>query len=159
MENSKLRCMARRDSATTMLRKLGVPKDRYDDFIVKGDNGEYFVDVAEAKASLEQKEVVEEPKEEIMAEVKAEIKSEVKKVVKAEVKKIVKKQVTNKPQSKIDIKGEKRTVSSVCRSLISMGKTNAEVWELVKAEFKLDDSKKHYPSWYRSEMTRSGKLK
>lgn len=150
MENSKLRCVSRRDSATTMLRKLGITKDRYDDFIVRGDNGEYFVDIEEARASLEESKSI---KPEVKDEIKSEIKTQLKKIVKTQVKAEVK-----KVQSKIDIKGEKRTVSSVCRSLIKMGKSNYEVWELVKAEFNLDDSKKHYPSWYRSELTRSGKL-
>lgn len=51
------------------------------------------------------------------------------------------------------------TVSSRARELILAGKENADVFATLKAEFNLDDSKKHYPSWYRSEMRRSGALK
>ena len=50
------------------------------------------------------------------------------------------------------------TVSSRARELILAGKKNADVFATLKAEFNLDDSKKHYPSWYRSEMRRSGAL-
>ncbi len=49
------------------------------------------------------------------------------------------------------------TVSSTTRALIRAGKTNAEVWEIIKSQFNLDDSKRHYPSWYRSEMKRTAR--
>jgi hypothetical protein len=57
------------------------------------------------------------------------------------------------------VKPEDTTVSSLSRELILAGKTNKEVWAIIKSKFKLDDNKKHYPAWYRSEMKRSGKLK
>lgn len=50
------------------------------------------------------------------------------------------------------------TVASVCRELLLAGKTNAEVWAVVQPQFSLDDAKKTYPSWYRSELRRQGKL-
>lgn len=54
--------------------------------------------------------------------------------------------------------GKKRvSCASTARDLIRAGKTNAEVWEVIQKEFKLDDSKKHYPSWYRSAMKREAK--
>lgn len=48
----------------------------------------------------------------------------------------------------------RRTVSSVIRGLIEDGLSNKEIWEKVKSEFKLDDAKRSYPAWYRSEMRR-----
>lgn len=53
----------------------------------------------------------------------------------------------------------KRNCSTVARALILEGKTNAEVWAVIKDEFKLSDNKKHYPAWYRSEQKRAGNLK
>jgi len=47
-----------------------------------------------------------------------------------------------------------RTVSGFTRALILNGADNNEVWKQLKAEFNLDDSKRHYPAWYRSEMKR-----
>jgi hypothetical protein len=46
------------------------------------------------------------------------------------------------------------TVSAVARALIRQGKSNEQVWETLKSQFKLDDSKKYYPTWYRSELKR-----
>ena len=50
------------------------------------------------------------------------------------------------------------TVSAVARQLILSGKSNADVWAALQAQFKLDDSKKHYAAWYRAELRRAGKL-
>lgn len=56
-------------------------------------------------------------------------------------------------------KPAKRTgISQTARDLILAGKTNVEVWALLQAQFGLDDSKKHYPTWYRSELKRKGLL-
>jgi hypothetical protein len=55
--------------------------------------------------------------------------------------------------------GSKRTVSSVARELIVAGKTNDEVWSALQKEFKLDDSKKSYPAWYRRECKAKGLIK
>lgn len=53
----------------------------------------------------------------------------------------------------------KRTgISATARALILAGKTNQEVWAELKQQFNLDDSKKHYPTWYRCEMKRKGLL-
>jgi len=50
------------------------------------------------------------------------------------------------------------TVSSVARELILAGKTNKEVFQALAEQFDLDDSKKHYPSWYRSQLVRRGEI-
>lgn len=51
---------------------------------------------------------------------------------------------------------DKRTVTSVARELIVAGKTNDEVWDALVKEFKLDDSKKSYPAWYRRDCKKRG---
>jgi hypothetical protein len=50
----------------------------------------------------------------------------------------------------------KASVSGTIQSLISAGKTNAEIWDDVKVQFNMDDSKKYYPAWNRSMMVRKG---
>lgn len=55
-------------------------------------------------------------------------------------------------------KVKKAGISATARELILSGKTNQEVWEVLKQQFDLDDSKKHYPTWYRCEMKRTGLL-
>jgi hypothetical protein len=51
------------------------------------------------------------------------------------------------------------SVSSVAEGLLLAGKSNAEVWTALKAKFRLDDKKRHYPTWYRCRLQRMGKLK
>jgi hypothetical protein len=46
----------------------------------------------------------------------------------------------------------------VARDLILAGKTNEEVWVALKEQFKLSDDKRHYPTWYRCQLKRAGKL-
>lgn len=53
-------------------------------------------------------------------------------------------------------KQEARTVTSVARELIVAGKTNDEVWDALVKEFKLSDSKKSYPAWYRRDCKKRG---
>lgn len=51
------------------------------------------------------------------------------------------------------------TISSVARGLIEAGKSNVEVWKVIKEQFKLSDDKRHYPSWFRCQLKRSKKQK
>lgn len=53
----------------------------------------------------------------------------------------------------------KRTVTSVAREMIVAGKTNEEVWAVLKSEFNLDDGKKSYPAWYRRDCVKRGLIK
>lgn len=50
------------------------------------------------------------------------------------------------------------TVAGTIRDLIKGGKTNDEIWSAVKKMFHLNDTKKHYPGWYRSEAKRLKKV-
>lgn len=56
-------------------------------------------------------------------------------------------------------RAKRPSVSGRCQELILSGQDNASVWATVKAEFGLDESKKHYPGWNRAMLVRTGKLK
>ncbi len=119
-----------RDSATSALRKLGLQARDYNLFITKvGDKFECKLGAAAAHL-----ESLKNPKP----------------VAEAHKAKATKK--TTEPKAK------KSGISSTARELILSGKTNQEVWEALKHQFDLDDSKKHYPTWYRCEMKRTGLL-
>jgi len=60
----------------------------------------------------------------------------------------------SKPAKKASTNG-KETVSSRIRSLINEGHSNSEIWEIVQPEYDLDDKKRSYPAWYRSQMKRA----
>lgn len=49
----------------------------------------------------------------------------------------------------------KQSVASVVRGLVAAGKTNAEIWEVIKPQFNLGDDKRHYPGWYRNQQLRN----
>lgn len=55
--------------------------------------------------------------------------------------------------------GEKKpSASAMFQDLIMAGKlTDDQIFETVKAEFNLDDSKKGYVKWYRNHLTKQGK--
>lgn len=146
---------AKRDSATAMLRKAGADKSQYKDYI--------FVHADKDNTGLPYAVWMHEGLPLTHAEAFARQELETKKPTKA-TKKFVKDLVeitsqhaVNKALNAEELKGtDKRTVSGVCRQLVKDGKTNAEIWAVVKKEFKLTDSKKHYPAWYRAELARKG---
>ena len=122
-----------RDSATTVLRKMGIQSRDYNFFIEKMTDGRIACQVAKAEMHLES---LKNPKP-----AKAESTKAGRRATDAEV-----------------VKPKRQGVSSMARDLILAGKTNQEVWAAIKEAFNLDDSKKHYPSWYRCELKRAGKL-
>lgn len=117
-----VRFVKSRDSATSILRKLGIESKHYNSFIEKMDNGQLAVQVAKAQLFL---------------------------------KPAPKAKASKKPEAP---KATKETVSSVARDLIRKGLTNAQVFEALQKKFNLDDSKKGYPAWYRSDMARKGEV-
>lgn len=119
----------RRDSATTVLRKMGIHARDYNAFIEVMSDGQFACHIARAEMHLES---LKNPK---AAEPKA-----------AKVAKTT------------ETKPKRTGISATARELILAGKTNQEVWAELKAQFNLDDSKKHYPTWYRCEMKRKGQL-
>lgn len=123
----------RRDSATAVLRKLGVQPRDYDLFIEKTSDGQFACQVARAEMHLEP---LKKPKAVLKEAVKA-----------------------GRRATDPEVTKDKRVgVSSMARDLILAGKTNQEVWDVLKDAFNLDDSKKHYPTWYRCELKRKGLL-
>jgi len=120
-----------RDSATSALRKLGLQARDYNLFITKvGDKFECKLGAAAAHL-----ESLKNPKPVVTEEPKTKV-----------------------AKKAIEPKAKKAGISATARELILSGKTNQEVWEALKQQFNLDDSKKHYPTWYRCEMKRTGLL-
>lgn len=134
-----IKTYTRRDSVTSILRKRGIPSDQYNDWIIKNDDGTFSI---REQAESSTPPCDEEPK---TVETKTTAKEH---KVPGAPKKTKKTKVQDVP------KETRRTVSSAAREHILAGHDNKKVWELLKEEFNLDDSKKHYPSWYRSEMKR-----
>jgi len=131
-----------RDSATSALRKLGLQARDYNLFITKvGDKFECKLGAAAAHLeSLKNPKPVEAAKPVAAKEPK---------VVKAGRRAV---------DPVVEAKPKKLGISATARELILSGKTNQEVWEALKQQFNLDDSKRHYPTWYRCEMKRTGLL-
>lgn len=130
---------ARRDSATTVLRKLGVKPRDYDFFIEKTSDGQFVCQIVKAQLHLKALTEAAKPAEEKPAFEPKAVKSAKSKPVKSP-----------KPVAAAKSSG----ISAMARSMIADGYSNQEIWEKLKSEFKLDDSKKHYPTWYRCEMKR-----
>lgn len=120
----------RRDSATSVLRKLGIKPRDYDLFIKPVEDGVEFDDEL-AKSHAEQ--------------------------LKVQTGEVEPKKVKPKAQPKTKAPTG-QTCCSVAYELIKQGKTNQEVWEVIQPMFNLDDKKRHYPSWYRCHLRRLGEL-
>lgn len=78
-------------------------------------------------------------------------------------KKSEKKHINKKAMRRATAKAEKTkaapkakeprvTVASTARDMVRAGKTNEEIWAVLQKDFGLDDSKKHYPAWYRNQV-------
>jgi len=133
---------AARDSATSALRKLGLQARDYNLFITKvGDKFE-----CKLGAAAKHLEDLKAPKTKVAKEVAAKV---------VHVKSGRR---GNDPEVDVPVKVTREGISATARALISDGKTNAEVWEVLQTRFNLDRSKRHYPTWYRCEMKRTGLL-
>jgi hypothetical protein len=131
-----------RDSATSALRKIGIQARDYNLFISKvGDKFECKLGAAAAHL-----ESLKNPTP------KAEAKPAAKVVHTKSGRR------AKDPEVDVPVKAKREGISATARTLILEGKTNQEVWEILKARFNLDDSKRHYPTWYRCEMKRTGLL-
>lgn len=136
-----------RDAATSILRKLGLKPNMYGLFIRKVDNDIFEVDLPKVYAQGYAVHVTT---------------GKAPKLPKAKVEKLVKSPKPAKspkaPKETAPRKERSASCSSVARELILAGKTNEEVWTVIKAQFKLSDDKRHYPTWYRCQLKRAGKL-
>ena len=146
---------ARRDSATALLRKMGIDKADYNKFITaKGDS--FVVDVAAAEKSAikgaEQAAVSAGEAKSKKATTKPAKKAEPKATEKAPAKKAAK-QFAN-PVDQAPTPGQ--TTTNYVRTLISAGHTNAEIFDALKRFKDFDDSKSYYPAWNRWAMRKEG---
>ena len=55
-------------------------------------------------------------------------------------------------------KSKGANISALIEGLIRNGKTDEEIWEVLKSEYDFGLDKKHYPIWYRCRMRRKGRL-
>jgi len=152
---SKSKLYTRRDTVVAILRKMGIDKANYNKFIstpTSGTESGFYVDVVAAEASLKPTKKPQpkqkEPKSKEptpKAKVKAKSNSTVHDELDAESS-------STKPTSG-------KSISKIIQDMILNGMTNQQIWDVLKQQYGLDDSKKYYPAWNRSEMRRSGKLK
>ena len=56
----------------------------------------------------------------------------------------------------VSMKKVRLTVASTCRSMIIAGRTDGQIWSVLRRVFKLDESKRSYITWYRCEVKRKG---
>ncbi len=135
-----------RDSATTILRKLGVNSRDYNLFIDKTDAG-LIVNVRAATDHVAQVEAQKVSAQPARAEKPVKVKKE--KPAEPEGK-------LNLPGRKINEKpGEKESVSGYCRRMIKLGYTNNEIFMAMQEHFDAPASKRYYPSWYRWELRKN----
>lgn len=119
-----------RDNATAALRRLGVPKNWYGQYITAGKAG-LTVDFDKVQKQIDAGGFGGEP--------------------------TVAKSAPKEKTAPAVVKPKRVTAASRVRELIKQGKDNKQIWAVIKAEFSLDDSKKHYPAWYRSQALRLAK--
>lgn len=119
---------ARRSSATTALKKLGIQVQDYNLFI-------------------------EQKKDYVLCDLDSAVKH-------LRPGNKVGNKLTSVPPMEVGKPSRKRANSAsifqVAKNLIVSGKTNAEVWAALKAQFGCTDTKKHYPAWYRAKLKRDG---
>lgn len=147
--NSAVRIYKTRDSATSMLRKMGVQAKDYNSFIKVLTDGTYACHVAKAEMYL-----ISRNKTAAIAEV-GNPAPEATSAKAKEAARIAKNKAGRAVQAE-EPKNKRGGVATMARELILAGKTNKEIWDALKQAFDLDDSKRHYPAWYRSEMRRKG---
>jgi hypothetical protein len=149
MSTIEARIVKTRDAATSMLRKLGLKAPAYPTFMTKQEDGRWSVDLPKLHEQGYGVNVKSGTKASKAKPGKAAKQPKAVKAKAAKALKTVKEKVAKEPRI---------SVSSVAESLILAGKTNAEVWTAIKEQFKLDDTKKSYPTWYRCRLKRQGKL-
>lgn len=142
--NFKVKTYSRRDSAVSVLRKIGIQARDYNLFITKSADGVSFIchfeeaekHLADLKSKPSKKSVTNSTKPITLTPVP----------------------IKERRESKERREKDKRTVSSVARTMVLDGCTNSEIWAILKEEFSLDDTKKGYPAWYRADAKRRGLL-
>lgn len=155
--------VARRDSATTILRKLGIQPRDYNLFITETADNKFAVKVGAAEKHL--KDLAGPSPEELKAKAAqaaevTKLRAKLEQNVKSKKAVIARKeayraaQVVANPVAEAPTDGE--SCASYARRTIAAGHTNAEVWDALVRHFKLDDGKRGYPAWYRYQMRKAG---
>lgn len=163
-----VKTVARRDSATAILRKIGIKPRDYNAFIKETADEKFAVDVTAAEKHLknllgpteeEKAKAAEQAKLTAQAlELRDQLKVVVTKARVAEkrVDAYRKRKVdANKVVNPVKIKPlEGERCKRYVYRLIDAGHSNIEIWEAIKREFNLDDKKRLYPAWYRWEKAK-----
>lgn len=136
----------RRDSATSVLRKMGINSRDYNLFITVDAYGKFELNLDLAKSHAAK-----------IAEQTAPAKKvdEVKKPAVKSVRKAIAEALETKTQTATEVE-KTETVSQMARRLILAKHSNKEVWEALVATFQLDAKKRGYPAWYRFELRKQG---
>lgn len=139
----------RRDSATAILRKLGIAKENYHLFMEPGaTEGEWVVNEQAAAKSLEKPAPVKRPRR----KPKVSTKSDSDLVTEILENPTPRKQAREKKERKPSYAGE-------IREMILEGMANKAIHEeMLKRHGKKMEGKHWYPCWYRNEMRRKGVL-
>lgn len=146
---TQVREYAQRSTATEILRKLGLKPHDYNTFITKDDETGRFLlahDAAVAHA-----EALKKPNGKVVKKLDMDAP-----VTKDDIDESAALEAARpaRPAAKTAAApaAAKRTVTSVALELIRAGKTNAQVFDALNAEFKIGDAKKTYPAWYRRHL-------
>lgn len=130
---ARTKLYTRRDSATKVLKSIGITPDRYDTFIEKTNDGFicHLDRAREHQAFHQPQPVKEKPKPKVAA-------------TKSDGKKSKSAQPSDQTQS----------ISASIKALIINGYSNSQIREALD----LPPERSHYPSWYRCKMRRDGEL-
>lgn len=154
-----VRIYKNRDSATAMLRKLGIAAVSYPKFFEKQEDGSYKVFVLKAEQSLLSAAVpvvaaaeIANPKQDTFADL--------------EGREAIDERHATRRRQRIQAARDGAvhrplpdtvSVGAVIREMVRAGHTNAEIWAVVQPKFNIPDSRKWYVSWYKSDMKRNNK--
>jgi hypothetical protein len=151
---SDVRVVKTRDSATTILRKLGIKQRDYNFFVKKMDDGTFQCDAGAAKKHLE--DLTATPTKKVVTGSFSDLLSLAGKE-------------SDKPKNKgggrrygdpsVKVEVVCKGIGEICKTMILAGKSNKEIWDHIRDRFQLQDNKKRgYAAWYRGYMKRTGEL-
>lgn len=159
-----VKTFATRDSATGLLRKMGINKADYNKFISVTADDRFAVAVTAAEKHLGG-DVKDEAAEQAAAAEKAQLQAraeELRTELKTKVKKAARRKEiitsraknwsTDNPVKVAPAKGQSQ--SEYVISLIEAGHTNGEIFNALVEHYDADKSKRGYPAWYRGYMRR-----
>lgn len=162
-----VKTVTRRDSATAILRKIGIKPRDYDLFIAKTEDGKIAVKVGAAEKHLKdlsgptaEEKAAKAANEEKVVQLQAEL---VAKVVKTREKKasvasyrerVAANKSTDNPIKEAPAAGE--SMQKYARRMILAGHTNAELWNALVEHFDCQPKHRGYPAWYRHALRIEG---